>query len=99
MMNKDGDSQSDDSSNEDPKERRPTKKKKKNLPVLDFHKGDSQIESGNEIDRSVDSKEEKSNEKNKKRPVIVNEKNLSGNIIQSEDLFFTRKDASSYFDF
>ena len=29
--------------------------------------------------------------------VIVNDKNLSGNIIQSRDLFFTRKDALSYF--
>ena len=65
MMNNDEDSQRDNSSNEDPEERRPTKKKKKNLLVLDSDKEDSQIESDNKIDRSVDSKEEKSNEKKK----------------------------------
>ena len=66
------------------------------MPVINSDREDAQNESDNEIDRPVDSKEKKGNEKNKKRPVIVNERNLSGNIIQSRDLFFTRKDALSY---
>ena len=99
MMNNDGDSQSDDLSNEDPEERRPSKEKKKNLPIVDSDKEDSQLESDNEMDRSVDFKEKKSNKENKKRPVIVNKRNLPGNLYYGIffTLFFTRKDALSYF--
>ena len=84
MMNNHGDCQSDESSNEDPEERRPTKKKKKNLSVVDSDKEHSQIESDNEIDKSVDSKEEKSRENKKKRPVIVNEKNFLETLYSPE---------------
>ena len=83
-MNNHGDCQSDESSNEDPEERRPTKKKKKNLSVVDSDKEHSQIESDNEIDKSVDSKEEKSRENKKKRPVIVNEKNFLETLYSPE---------------
>ena len=43
MRNNDGDSQSDDPKNDDPIDRRPTKKKKKNLPVINSDREDSQI--------------------------------------------------------
>ena len=66
---------------------------KKNLPIVESDKEDSELESDNEINAT----EQNSDTKNKKRPVIVNDKNLSGNIIQSRYLFFTRKDALSYF--
>ena len=45
------------------------------MPVINSDREDSENESDNEIDRPVDSKEKKGNEKNKKRPVIVNERN------------------------
>ena len=93
MQDNDGASQSDDLSDEDREEKRPVKKRKKNLPIVESDTEDSELESVNEMD----SKEQNSDTKNKKRPVIVNDKSLSGNIIQSRDIFFTRKDALSYF--
>ena len=67
------------------------KEKKKNLPIVESDTEDSELDSDNEMD----SKKQNSDTKNNKRPVIVNDKCLSGNIIRSRDIFFTRKDALS----
>ena len=78
MQDNDGVSQSDDSSDEDREEKRPVKKRKKNLPIVESDTEDSELESVNEMD----SKKQNSDTENKKRPAIINDKKLSGNIIQ-----------------
>ena len=50
ILDNDRDSQSDDSSHENPEERRPAKKKKKNLPIVEYNKKDSELESDNKMD-------------------------------------------------
>ena len=67
MLDNNRDSESNDSFDEDPEERRPMKKKKKNLRIVKSDKEASELESDNEMD----SKEQNSNRKNRKRRVIL----------------------------